>query len=238
MAMPKARTAMALIDEMAARHANREALVGGGERYSWAEFRTEVRMLAKGLHAAGVRRGDKVAILMGNRPEWLIADFAIMALGGVMVAANTWATARELAYQLSHSESRVLIMSAGFLKHDYAALIEEARAEDYDLSGLERIFCLNDGPPPDGMEAFEELSRLGADVPDSDIDAAQAAVEGEEVVLEDLPRFRERFRPQLAVLPVRVEDSVVMRSEVMSISARPTLPLPRSSSARFTSSRL
>lgn len=179
--MPKARTAMALIDEMAARHANREALVGGAERYSWAEFRTEVRMLAKGLHAAGIRRGDKVAILMGNRPEWLIADFAIMALGGVMVAANTWATARELAYQLSHSESRLLIMSAGFLRRDYAALIKEARAEDYDLSGLERIFCIGDGPPPDGMEAFEELRRLGADVPDRDIDTAQGAVDGEDV---------------------------------------------------------
>ena len=181
MAMPKAKTAMALIDEIAARHPEREALVGGGERYSWAEFRTRTRDLAKGLHAAGVRRGDKVAILMGNRPEWLIADFAIMSLGGVMVAANTWATARELAYQLSHSECRLMIMSAGFLKRDYAALIEDARAEDYDLSGLERIFCLSDGPPPEGMEAFEELWRLGSDVPDDEIDAAQAAVAGEDI---------------------------------------------------------
>ena len=156
MARPKAKTAMALIDEIAARHPEREALVGGGARYSWAQFRTRTRDLAKGLHAAGVRRGDKGAILMGNRPEWLIADFAIMSLGGVMVAANTWATARELAYQLSHSECRLMIMSAGFLKRDYAALIEDARAEDYDLSGLERIFCLSDGPPPEGMEAFEE----------------------------------------------------------------------------------
>ena len=97
MLMPQSRTAMALINEMAARHPEREALIDGAERYSWAEFRSRVRDLAKGLHAAGIRRGDKVAILMGNRSEWLIADFAIMALGGVMVAANTWATARELA---------------------------------------------------------------------------------------------------------------------------------------------
>ena len=179
--MPTAKTGMALIDEMAARHPEREALVGGGERYSWAEFRDRTRALAKGLHAAGVRRGDKVAILMGNRPEWLFADFAIMALGGVMVAANTWATARELAYQLSHSECRLLLMSSGFLKRDYIALIEEARADSYDLSGLERIFCLSDGAPPDGMEAFEELWRIGSDVPDSEIDAAQAAVEGADV---------------------------------------------------------
>ena len=181
MQMPKAKTAMALIDEMAARHPEREALVSGGERYSWAEFRARTRSLAKGLHGAGIRRGDKVAILMGNRAEWLFADFAIMALGGVMVAANTWASARELAYQLSHSECRSLIMSAGFLRRDYAALVEEARAEDYDLSGLERIFCLSDGTAPDGMEPFENLSTLGSGVPDATIDAAQAAVEGEDI---------------------------------------------------------
>jgi fatty-acyl-CoA synthase len=179
--MPKAKSAMALIDEMAARHPEREALVGGEARYSWAEFRAAVRELAKGLHAAGIRRGDKVAILMGNRPEWLIADFAIMALGGVMVAANTWATARELAYQLSHSETRLLIVAERFLKRDYAALLAEARATEYDLSGVERIYCLADGAVPDGMAPFADLRHLGAGVPDAEIDAAQAAVAGEDV---------------------------------------------------------
>ncbi|MBT3172791.1 MAG: AMP-binding protein, partial [Rhodospirillaceae bacterium] len=145
MQMPQSRTAMALINEMAARHPEREALIDGEQRYSWSEFQGRVRDLAKGLHAAGIRRGDKVAILMGNRAEWLIADFAIMALGGVMVAANTWATARELGYQLSHSECRLLIMSATYLKRDYVALIEEARGEDYDLSGLQQIYCIADG---------------------------------------------------------------------------------------------
>ena len=181
MQMPESRTAMALVNEMAARHPDREALIGGAERYSWAEFQSHVRTLAKGLHAVGVRRGDKVAILMGNRPEWLIADFAIMALGGVMVAANTWATARELAYQLSHAECGVLIMSATYLKRDYTALITEARTEDYDLSDLKRIFCLIDGTPPDGMEPFENLWHLGADVADSEIDAAEAALEGTDI---------------------------------------------------------
>ncbi|MBT3628141.1 MAG: AMP-binding protein [Rhodospirillaceae bacterium] len=180
MQMPQSRTAMALINEMAARHPGREALIDGEQRYSWSEFQGRVRDLAKGLHAAGIRRGDKVAILMGNRAEWLIADFAIMALGGVMVAANTWATARELAYQLNHSECRLLIMSATYLKRDYTALIEEARAENYDLSGLQQIYCIADGAPPAGMTPFEDLWRLGADVPDSEIDAAEAAVEGED----------------------------------------------------------
>ncbi len=181
MKIPKAKTAMALIDEMAARHPEREALIGGDARYSWAELRDAVRDLAKGLHAAGIQRGDKVAILMGNRPEWLIADFAIMALGGVMVAVNTWTTARELAYQLSHSETRLLIMSDRFLKHDYATLVHEARATEYDLTRLRRIYCLADRAVPEGMYPLESLRQLGADVPNTVFDAAQAAVRGEDI---------------------------------------------------------
>src|SRR5262245_12446740 len=75
--MPASRTIPDLIDELAATSPDREALVGSGQRYTYRQLRAEVRRIARGLHAPGVRRGDKVAILMGNRPEWLIADFAI-----------------------------------------------------------------------------------------------------------------------------------------------------------------
>ena len=116
---PASRTIPDLIDEMARRFPDREALVGSGERYTYRELRAEVRRVARGLAALGVRRGDKVAILMGNRPEWLIADFAITLLGGVMVGVNTWATARELEYVLDHSDTRFLIATDRFLKYDY-----------------------------------------------------------------------------------------------------------------------
>src|SRR5439155_1480722 len=124
-APPKSRTVPDLIDELAARLPEREALIGSGRRYTYRELRDEVRRLARGLHALGVRRGDKVAILMGNRPEWLIADFAITLLGAVMVAVNTWATARELQHILSHSDTRFLFCVARFLKHDYTAVLPE-----------------------------------------------------------------------------------------------------------------
>ena len=52
-----------------------------------------------------------VAILMGNKPEWIIADLAICSLGAVMVAVNTWVTSRELGYVLAHSDARMLFAS-------------------------------------------------------------------------------------------------------------------------------
>ena len=68
--IPSARTVPDLLDEMATRFPDREALVGSGQRYTYRELRAEVRCIARGLAALGVKPGDKVAILMGNQPEW------------------------------------------------------------------------------------------------------------------------------------------------------------------------
>src|SRR5436190_10587267 len=123
--MPASRTIPGLLAELAARFPDREALVGAGQRYTYASLRAEVRALAKGLHALGVRKGDKVAILMGNKPEWIVADLAICLLGGVMVAVNTWVTSRELNYILGHSDATMLIAADRYLKYDYFAMLEE-----------------------------------------------------------------------------------------------------------------
>ena len=77
MAHPRSRTLPDLLDEIAARDPAHEFIVGSAERLSYAETRARARRLAKGLRRLGVRRGDKVALLMGNRPEWLLIDFAV-----------------------------------------------------------------------------------------------------------------------------------------------------------------
>jgi fatty-acyl-CoA synthase len=173
--MPKARTLPDLIDELAERYGEREAVVGSGQRYTYRQFRMEVRCLARALHAFGVRRGDKVAILMGNRPEWLIADFAITLLGAVMVSVNTWATARELQYILSHSDSRFLFAVARFLKHDYAATLPML-----DLPLLERVICVGEDGGRDWLP-YRELLAMADAVPEAAIDAAQRAVRSEDM---------------------------------------------------------
>lgn len=172
--MPAARTLPDLVDELARRYPEREAVVGAGSRYTYAQFRHQVRRLARGLHALGVRRGDKVAILMGNRPEWLVADFAITLLGAVMVGVNTWATARELQHILAHSDTRFLITVPRFLKHDYAAILPTL-----DLPQLERVICVGDGPST--WFSYENVFAVGASIPESALDAAQRAVQPQDM---------------------------------------------------------
>jgi long-chain acyl-CoA synthetase len=85
----------------------------GGEwrRVSGAEFARRVRSIAAGLHALGVRRGDRVALLSENRPEWSMTDLAILSLGAVNVPVYTTQAVEQVGYILSDSASRVLFVS-------------------------------------------------------------------------------------------------------------------------------
>lgn len=178
--MPASRTIPGLLDEMAARFADREALVGGGQRFTYASLRDEVRAFAKGLHALGVRKRDKVAILMGNKPEWIVADLAICLLGGEMVAVNTWVTSRELQYILAHSDATMLIAADGYLKYDYFAMLAELEPHSNSLPLLKRIVHVGKRPYRESL-SYTEVFLRGRDVADAAIDAAAAAIDPKDI---------------------------------------------------------
>lgn len=178
--MPTSRTIPGLLDELATRFPVREALVGGGERYTYASLRVQVRAFAKGLHALGVRQGDKVAILMGNTPEWIIADLAICQLGGVMVAVNTWATTRELQYILAHSDATMLVASDQYLKYDYFKMLGKLEPLAQSMPLMRHILHVGTRPYRDSIP-FGEVFARGHSVGDVTIDAAGAAIDPNDV---------------------------------------------------------
>lgn len=180
MPMPEARAIPALLDELADRFPDREAIVDRVQRFTYRKLREAVRDFAKGLIAIGIRPSDKVAILMSNRAEWIIADLAICSLGAVMVGLNTWVTARELLYLLNHSDTRMLIASDRFLKYDYTALLGELEPHAESLPALEFIVQLPEAKYPGSM-SFADVHRAGGRVPDTVIDAASAAIDPQDV---------------------------------------------------------
>jgi fatty-acyl-CoA synthase len=141
---PVSRTIAALVSEMARRFPSREALVADGERLTFAQLAVAVDALAASLLRHGIRKGDKVAILMGNRIEWVVADFAICSIGAVMVGVNTWVTARELAYVLGHSEACLLVTTGRFLKQDYRQMLLEIRSTPEALPALNHLLIVGD----------------------------------------------------------------------------------------------
>ena len=82
---------------------------------SWLEIQKKVNALAKGLVSLGILKGDRVVILSENRPEWQIADLAIMSIGGITVPAYTTSTASDYKHIINHSEARCIIVSSNDL---------------------------------------------------------------------------------------------------------------------------
>ena len=79
---------------------------------SWKQVREQVDSIAKGLKNLGILKGDRVVILSENRPEWQIADLAIMSIGAISVPAYTTSTTSDYSHIINHSEARCIIISS------------------------------------------------------------------------------------------------------------------------------
>ena len=117
------------LSDVAARHADRDALVFEGRRIRYDELHAEAVQLARCLVGAGVVKGARVAVLMPNRPEWVTAAFAVGMIGGVLVPLNTFATPRERDHMLRHSDATLLLMQASLLRRRYADELIEGHPE-------------------------------------------------------------------------------------------------------------
>src|SRR5690349_14292396 len=96
---------------------------------TYAELAAESVAVARGLAARGVGKGTRVGLLLPNWPEWIATAFGVWRCGGILVALNTLARPRELAYALRHADVSVLVAVRRFLRHDYVAALAEVAPE-------------------------------------------------------------------------------------------------------------
>jgi fatty-acyl-CoA synthase len=103
------KTLGTLLDEAAGRWGAREALTYEGRRWSFAQLQAEVDRTARAFIRLGILPGDRVALWMPNRPEWLYAFFALAKIGAVVVPINTRFRTSDLEYVLWQSDSTTLM---------------------------------------------------------------------------------------------------------------------------------
>ncbi len=173
--------------EIGPRFGPRRAVVFEGSALAYRELEREARLLARALIGSGVVKGARVAVHMGNRPEWIVAAFAVGMLGGVLVPVNTFASRTELKYVLRHSDASVLLMQPGLQKHRYLedllaeypaiALGAPGRLRCLDLPQLRRVACIGIDAPRGGVETWGQLLAHEQGVSDALLDAAISEVE-------------------------------------------------------------
>jgi fatty-acyl-CoA synthase len=117
------QTLGSLPERAARRWGTREALHFQGRRWSFTELAQGVDRLARGLIALGVRSGERVALWMVNRPEFIEAMFAVMKIGAVLVPINTRLCTEDTAYVLRQSNSAVLVIADRSGPTDYLGMV-------------------------------------------------------------------------------------------------------------------
>ncbi len=112
------------IREFAVSAPHQPAVIDGDRQLTYAQLHARASQVANVLHAAGLERGDRVAILLGNRLEYIELAAGTAAAGLVMVPLNPRLTAPEIGYILGHSGSRALIVDAALAEVAAAALAD------------------------------------------------------------------------------------------------------------------
>jgi len=165
------RTLCAAFQRTAAAHPGAVALRTPDDSVSltWGEYAARVRNVAAGLAALGVTRGDTVALMLTNRPEFHVVDTGVLHAGATPFSVyNTLAT-DQIAYLFSNAGNKVVITEQQFL--------EKLKLANTD-GQVEHFVCV-DGPA-EGAMTLEELEASGD--PDYDFDAGWQAVEPSDVL--------------------------------------------------------
>lgn len=165
--MSDVRHLLRVMRESAARYPHRPALRvrehGSWREWTYAQFESDVLALGAALIELGLQPGDRVAIFSDNRPEWSIADFAIMAAGGVSVTIYATSTPAQARHILRDSGARFVVVGSS----TQAARVAEVRA---DLPELAHVIAfepladpadLGEAPEQAGLQSYSALIDQG-----------------------------------------------------------------------------
>ena len=126
------------------------------------EFATQVRAVAAGLVASGVRAGDRVALMSRTRYEWTLCDYAIWTAGAVTVPIYETSSAEQVQWSLGDSGAVAIVLETAA----HAALVEGVRGQ---LPALAHVFRIDDG-------GIDQLTAAGRDVPEQELVDRRAGI--------------------------------------------------------------
>jgi long-chain acyl-CoA synthetase len=158
-----------ILEKSSKRYASRSALsMVGGEAISYRDLEPRTRRIAALLTLLGVKKGDRVALLSENRPEWGLSYFGIVRTGAIAVPIMTDFTAEQISTILEHSESKILLVSKRFAAKVPAEVEKRilVSLEDFAMAGIEaaaldRATKSFSSPPIDADEIASILYTSG-----------------------------------------------------------------------------
>jgi fatty-acyl-CoA synthase len=155
------------------RYGDSEALVvpHQGYRATYRQLWEQVSLVARGLLARGVQRGDRVGIWSPNRFEWVVIQYATARIGAILVNVNPAYRTSELEYALGQSGVSFLILARAFRQADYVRMLDEVRGA---CPELREALVLEEG--------WESLLRDGRDVAMDALEAVESTLQFDDAI--------------------------------------------------------
>lgn len=144
---------------------------------TWGELHREVETVARGLIASGIEEGDRVVVLSETRLEWVVADLAIVAAGGVTVPVFDTSMAEEVQYICAHSEAVAVIA-------ENPEQVAKLKSERSRLVGVQFVVQLEGRLPLGGdrwVLPWEELKVRGHQIPRGLLEARARAITSDSI---------------------------------------------------------
>ena len=154
-------TLITMIEESIQQYGNKPAVAhkpkgGSYQDISYTEFGESIENFSKGLRSLGVEKGDRVAILSENRPEWAISDFSVLKSGAINVPMFSTLTAAQVAYILNDSGSKIICVSS-------KTQMEKVLSIRADVETLEQIIVYDsiEDDLPEGVVSYSVVCEKG-----------------------------------------------------------------------------
>ena len=183
------RTTAANLRQVAARHPERPFLITDAGSWTYGEMQAWIARLGRGFMAAGVGRGDHVALLMANHAELVAVRFALSAIGAVSVPINTGLKSEELGYLLKQSDSKFLVVMDRFRDRDFLAMLDETAPgwEDGASAALPELkavltYSPEGHAPRIGVTSLAMLADRGEALPLMQFEQRMASVDPHDLV--------------------------------------------------------
>ena len=123
---------------------------------SYSEYRRNVEQFAMGLASLGVKQGDRISIVSENRPEWIVADMAMVSLGAINVPIYPTLTPKQIEFIYNDAGVKIAIVSNSFQLNKVVKITQ-------DVPTLEKVIVMSDKGVAlsDGVIAFRKVYQLG-----------------------------------------------------------------------------
>ncbi|OAH15236.1 FadD3 family acyl-CoA ligase [Streptomyces jeddahensis] len=175
-----------LVRAAAERYGEREAVVDGRTRISYAELGERVERAAAACIANGVRAGDRVGVWAPNTLDWIVSALGAVTAGAVLVPLNTRFKGAEAAYVLERTRAKLLFVTGTFLGASYVASLRRAAGEGPGVGAgplpglphLEQVVVLSDEAAPADFRTWKDFLADGDGVGDAEVRTRADAVTG------------------------------------------------------------